>query len=238
MAMKKKLTKAEFDALAAEFKKEYIADGDSYKLDLSDDEDVGPLRRALEREKAAAGTSKARVAELEAELEALNSNDAKKKGDIATLEKQWQKKLDDQKAEFEGKNGKLTSHIKSQLVDSVAQTIATKISTAPAILLPHIKARLVADFDGDTPVTKVLDKDGKPSAATLEDLQKEIVGNKDFSAIIVASKASGGARPPSGSNGGGAPNGNTQQPSADLSKMNPKQLSEHIAAAKAANQGN
>jgi len=236
MAMKKKLTKAEYDALKAEFKTEYIADGDGFKLDLSDDEDVGPLRRALEREKAQAGTSKARVAELEAELEALNSNDAKKKGDIATLEKQWQKKLDDQKVQFETTNGKLTSHIKSQLVDNVAQSIASKISTAPAVLLPHIKARLVADFDGDTPVTKVLDKDGKPSAATLEDLQKEIVGNKDFSAIIVASKASGGARPAPTGNGGGAPN--IQQPSADLSKMNPKELSAHIAAVKAANQGN
>lgn len=236
MAMKKKLDKDGYNKLSEDMKKEYIADGDGYKLDLTDDEDIGPLRRALEREKAAAGTSKARVAELEAELEALNSNDAKKKGDIATLEKQWQKKLDDQKNEFEGKNGKLTAHIKTQLIDNVASSIAGKISTSPAILLPHIRARLVADFDGDTPVTKVLDKDGKPSTATLEDLQKEFVANKDFSAIIVASKASGGARPASNANGGGAPN--NQNPPADMSKMSPKQLSEHIAAVKAANQGN
>ena len=88
-----------------------------------------------------------------------------------------------------------------------------------------------ADFEGDSPVTRVLDKDGKPSAMTVEELAAEFVANKDFSAIITASKASGGAGKPSNNNGGGAPN-QSDKP-ADLASMNPAQLAEHIKASKA-----
>ncbi|WEM33661.1 head scaffolding protein [Pseudomonas phage PSA-KC1] len=99
--------------------------------------------------------------------------------------------------------------------------------------MPHIKSRLMADFEGDTPVTRVLDKDGKPSALTIDELANEFVANKDFSAIITASKASGGAGKPS-QNGGGAPkfNGQSDKP-ADLSKMNPAELAAHLKEAKA-----
>lgn len=233
MAMKKKLTKAEYDKLSDDMKKEYVADGDNFKLDLTDDEDVGPLRRALEREKAAKGTSEARVAELEAQLAELETNDAKKKGDIATLEKQWQKKLDDANAAGTAKTEKLSGFLRNQLVDSVAKDMASKISTAPALLIPHIKARLQADLDGDVPATKILDKDGKVSTMTVDDLQKEFVANKDFAAIIKASNASGGAGRPSTPNGGGAPN--TQNNGAtDFSKMDARQLAQHIKEQKEA----
>ena len=67
MALKKKLTKEEYDKLSDAFKAEYMTDGDGYKLDLSDDEDTGPLKRALEREKANSATSKKRLAEVEEE---------------------------------------------------------------------------------------------------------------------------------------------------------------------------
>jgi hypothetical protein len=66
---------------------------------------------------------------------------------------------------------------------------------------------------------------------TIEELSAEFVAIKDFSAIITASKASGGAGKPSNSNGGGAPN-NSDKP-ADLASMNPAQLAEHIKASKA-----
>ena len=233
MAMKKKLTKAEYDKLSDDMKKEYIADGDAFKLDLTDDEDVGPLRRALEREKAAKGTSEARVAELEAQLAELETNDAKKKGDIATLEKQWQKKLDDQKAASDVSNGKLSGFLRTQLVDSVAKDLATKISTAPALLIPHIKARLQADLEGDAPATKILDVAGKVSTMTLDDLQKEFVANKDFAAIIKASNASGGAGRPSNQNGGGAPT-NQNNGATDLSKMGAKEMAAYLTERKEA----
>ena len=231
MALKKKLSKAEYDKLSDAIKAEYIEDGDGFRLDIDGDEDTGALKRAKDREAQLRRDAEAKLREAQEELDRINGDDARKKGDIATLEKSWQKKLEDQKAEYEGRVGKLTAHTTKTLVDNVATQIATKISNAPALLLPHIKSRLQADFEGDSPVTRVLDKDGKPSAMTVEELAAEFVANKDFSAIITASKASGGAGKPSNNSGGGAPN-NSDKP-ADLASMNPAQLAEHIKASKA-----
>lgn len=231
MALKKKLSKAEYDKLSDAIKAEYIEDGDGFRLDIDGDEDTGALKRAKDREAQLRRDAEAKLREAQEELDRINGDDARKKGDIATLEKSWQKKLEDQKAEYEGKVSKLTTHTTKTLVDNVATQIATKISNAPALLLPHIKSRLQADFEGDAPVTRVLDKDGKPSAMTVEELAAEFVANKDFSAIVTASKASGGAGKPSNNSGGGAPN-NSDKP-ADLASMNPAQLAEHIKASKA-----
>ena len=231
MALKKKLTKEEYSKLSDHIKAEYIEDGDGFRLDIDGDEDTGALKRAKDREAQLRRDAEAKLREAQEELDRINGDDARKKGDIATLEKSWQKKLDDTKAEYEGKVSKLTTHTTKTLVDNVATQIATKISNAPALLLPHIKSRLQSDFEGDSPVTRVLDKDGKPSAMTVEELAAEFVANKDFSAIITASKASGGAGKPSNNNGGGAPN-NSDKP-ADLASMNPAQLAEHIKASKA-----
>ena len=231
MALKKKLTKEEHAKLSDHIKAEYIEDGDGFRLDIDGDEDTGALKRAKDREAQLRRDAEAKLREAQEELDRINGDDARKKGDIATLEKSWQKKLDDTKAEYEGKVSKLTTHTTKTLVDNVATQIATKISNAPALLLPHVKSRLQADFEGDSPVTRVLDKDGKPSAMTVEELAAEFVANKDFSAIITASKASGGAGKPSNNNGGGAPN-QSDKP-ADLASMNPAQLAEHIKASKA-----
>lgn len=231
MALKKKLSKAEYEKLSDTIKAEYIEDGDGFRLDIDGDEDTGALKRAKDREAQLRRDAEAKLREAQEELDRINGDDARKKGDIATLEKSWQKKLDDTKAEYEGRVSKLTAHTTKTLVDNVATQIASKISNAPALLLPHIKSRLQADFEGDAPVTRVLDKDGKPSAMTVEELAAEFVANKDFSAIITASKASGGAGKPSNNSGGGAPN-NSDKP-ADLASMNPAQLAEHIKASKA-----
>ena len=101
-------------------------------------------------------------------------------------------------------------------------------------MLPHIKNRLVADFEGDEPVTRILGPDGKPSNMTLDDLEKEFVANKDFSAIIVGSKASGGA-------GGGEQRRKTGGASdsdkkLDLSKAKPFELLEHLKSKKEPNE--
>lgn len=233
MALKKKIDKAAYDKLPDHFKNEYIADGDDFKLDVEGDEDTGPLKRALERERANASTSKQRLSEVEAELAELSSNDARKKGDIATLEKQWQKKSDDQKVEYEGKLSKSHGYIKQQLTENVATQLANDLSPKHAkLLLPHIRSRLIADLDGDTPITKILDANGKESNLTLEQLRGEFVANKDFSDIITVTKASGGAGKTSHQSNGGA--GNQNQQSADLSKASPHDLVAAIDAKKAA----
>lgn len=235
MALKRKINKTTFDKLSEEIKKEYKAGSsdDEFILDTEGDEDTGALKRAKDREAQLRREAEEKLREATEKLEGLESGDARKKGDIETLEKSWKKKLDDKEKELGEKLTKAQAHIQRTLVDNVAKDIAHKISNAPALLLPHIRSRIVADLDGDEPVTRVLDANGKPSALTVEDLQKEFVANKDFSAIILASKASGGAGKPSNGTGGGAPTLNQPDKPADLSKLNPSQMVEHLKAVKA-----
>lgn len=223
MALKKRIKKEEFEKLSDVLKSEYVADGDEYRLDLDGDEDTGALKRAKDREKELRQQAEAKLREAQEELEKLTGDDARKKGDIATLEKSWSKKLDEQKSSYEEKLGKLTSHAKKNLIDNVANEIATKFKN-PKLMLPHIKARLAADFDADEPKTRILDKDGKPSAMSIEDLSNEFVANPDFSDMVIASKGSGSAKQnpskPAGSAGDGKP--------INLANAKPKDLLEIV----------
>lgn len=211
MAIKQKITKVVYDALSEELKKEYKLVGVDYVLDLEGYEDPVELKRAKDREAQNAREAKALLTTTQAELDALKAAQgslddqaARKAGDIATLEKSWQAKLDTSAAEFTGKLSKKDAYIQSQLVDSVAHQLAAKIAQSPSIILPHIKARLQADLTGDVPVTRVLDSTGKVSAMSLAELEKEFVTNPDFAAIIIASNGSGGGAPGGKQNGGGA----------------------------------
>lgn len=204
MALKRKLTAEEHADLPADVKKEYKKVGAEFVLDVDGDEDTGALKRAKDRATADAKKLKEERDALQAQLDETTDGDARKAGDIAKLEKGWQKKIDDQKAAYEATIAKKDGFIRQTLVDNVARDVAHKISTAPGLMLPHIKSRLTADLSGDEPATKVLGPDGKPSNLSIDDLQKEFVANKDFSSIIVASKATGGgaakglAKPSSG----------------------------------------
>lgn len=230
MALKKRISKADFEKLSDHFKGEYIEDGEGYRLDVDGDEDVGPLKRAKDRESQLRREAEERLREAQAEVDRLSANTGKSQKDIELLERKWKKDLDDANLASQAKIDKLTAHARTNLVDNVALQIAGKLTTSPALLLPHIKARLLADFDGDAPATKIIGADGKPSTMSLDDLTAEFRANKDFSAIITASKSSGGA----GSKNpipGGAQN---SKPQGDvmLSKMTPQQMVEHIKSIK------
>lgn len=230
MALKLKITKEEFDKLSDVIKAEYLTDGEGYKLDALGLEDTGPLKRAHERVKAELADVNNKLSDAEKQISTLF--DPKKAQDINLLTKSYEKKLEDQKAEFEATNKKNTGFITKTLLDSKAESLANELAGKNAkLILPHIKSRLAADFEGDEPVTRVLDDKGQVSASTIDDLKKEFVANKDFSSIIIGSKASGGAGNPKQStqfNGGANPN---EKP-ADLSKMNPRELADHIKAKK------
>ena len=221
MAMKFKINKAAYDKLSDELKGEYIAgesDGE-YVLDVTDlpqGEDVGPVKRALEAERNAHKATKTKLTTAEATIaaapnvEELNANHAKEVG-------------------------KYKSFTEKTLIDNAALALASKISTSPALLLPHIKSRLVADMTGDEPVTKVLGADGKPSDLTIDKLGEEFVANADFKTIIKASNGSGGGTPPAPTIkplGGGMPPkaGEQGNDAPDLSKLPPKDFAAHLRA--------
>lgn len=235
MALKRIISKDVYEKLTAEMKVLYVASGDDYALDVEasgSDEDPKELKRALDRERQEAKDAKKALKELQDSLEEGTTIDAKKKGDIETLEKSWNEKNRKLIDEHNAKVEKLHSYIKTTLLDNAAKEISA-IATSPSLLVPHAKARLTVDLDGDTPVVRVLDKDGKPSASTIDDLKKEFVANKDFSSIIVASKASGGAAKVNEQKPGSASNSSTDKP-VMLTKLTPQEMAARITEAKQA----
>lgn len=230
MALKRVLTKAEFEKLSADIKSEYNADGDNYTLDIIGDEDVSALKRAKDREVQGRKDAEAQAKELQKQLDSMNSDDVRKMKDIATLEKEWQGKSKEIETKANEKVGKLQAFAREKLIDGTAMSIAAKISTVPGLMSKAIKERLSVDFDGDAPVLKILGADGKVSAdLDLTKLEAEFVANKEFSSIIVGSKASGGGADKGQKqfNNGGAGNQNLDKP-VPLSQMKPADLAAHL----------
>lgn len=204
MALKQKVDKATFDTLSDPIKEQYKANADAseYTLDLDGYEDPGELRRARDREKAAAKLEKDRADALQREKDEDLDRKTKNRGDIDTLEKSWKDKNEKLAKDKDEVISKKDKAIRKLLVDSVANEVAAEISTSPTLIRPHILARLDVNFDTEEPTTRVLDAAGKPSALTVAELKKEFVDNKEFASIIRASNASGGGA--AGNQGGGA----------------------------------
>jgi len=233
MALKRKISKEAFEKLSDELKAEYVEKDGEYVLDVDGEEDTGALKRAKDREAQLRRDAEKRAREAEERLQELEGDDARKRGDIETLEKSWKKKHDDTETSYKERLTKKDAFIEQTLVDNVASQIAHKISTSPALIKPHIKARLKADLEGDTPSTKVLDANGQLSSLSIEELEQEFVANKEFSAIIIGSKASGSGTSKDGQSKSSrvSATGDDGKP-VQLSAISPKELAEQIKASK------
>lgn len=230
MAIKKKVSAEEYAKLADHLKALYAEKEGEYILDVDGDEDTGALKRAKEHEKEQRKAAELKAKELEEKLAKMDEDGLRKRGDVEALDKSWGEKFAAREKELSEALGKKDSYIKTALVDNVARDIAHKISTSPSLIMPHIKARLVADLEGESPTTRILGVDGKISALTVDDLTKEFISNKEFAPIIVGSKASGSSAThgnigPSGAQGGQKPN---------LATMKPAELAAYIEANKTA----
>lgn len=154
-------------------------------------EDVGSLKRALEhvrREKdEAIALAKANGSKTTEEIEALRkSADAQIKA------------LKDQIAEADNRARQ------AFLDKSVSELAAELGGTRAGLLLPHLKNRLVVEAPDGVPLVRVLGKDGKASALSLEDLKTEFKKDELFAPVIQAGRASGSGASGSGSSNGGA----------------------------------
>lgn len=102
----------------------------------------------------------------------------------------------------------METQLQTMLVDNVAQSLAAEIFISPAIGLPHIQKRLKAERTAEGKYeTRILDDKGAPSAMTLDDLKKNLLADKAFAPIVVASKGSGGGANRGSGGGGSAPKG-------------------------------
>lgn len=213
MPIKRLITADEFSKLVPQFQGEYKKQDDgSYVLDLTDYEDPAALKRAKDFEKKEAAEAKRLLKEAQDNLSALTEErdnlikGAIPKADVEKLESSYKTKLAAREKELTAQIETANAGLQKLLVDNVAKTLAAELSTAPAVMIPHIKSRLRAEKNtaGEFE-TKILDADGKLSALTIEDLKKEFIDNKDFSAILVGSKGSGGGAGGNGGGGGASP---------------------------------
>lgn len=237
--MKSKISKDSYDKLSEEFKKEYVKNegSDDYLLDV-DGKDVGTLLRDKEQDKEDIAKIEREKRKLEKERDDLDKTIKEltvKEGESSKLNESWEKK---HQTELDLKNNVINTQnefIKKTLIEAETLKLASSISKSPALLMPHIEKRLTVDFDAEGgPAIKVLDVKGNLSASTIKDLESEMVANKDFSSVILASKASGGSTTINNivpNNPGGLTNNNNNQETR-LSSADPKQLVAHLSAVK------
>lgn len=234
MALKRKLTAEEYNALSADLKKEYAENPSrkgEYLVSLDgDDESITALKAAKDAAAKEARDATKKAKEAEDALAAIEDERRRKSGDIPALEASWKEKVDAAKREGQTAVDKLKSQLGGVLVSERARSMATKLSTSPELLLPHITSRLSVDLDGDEPKTRVLDATGKPTAATLEDLEKEVLADKRFAAIIIASKASGGRATRESQTSRARPAVNDDGKPVNLASLGPVQLKEAVKA--------
>ena len=159
-------------------------------------EDLSGLKNKVDellREKKAA-SQKAREAAEEADAARLEA--AKKGNDTEALDKSWQEKFNarevELKKELDELSGTLVKLTSGQTATKIAAEIAVQGSAD--VLLPHLERRLRTEFREGSPVTVVLDKDGKPSAMTVDELKAEFQNSAAFAPLIVGTKANGAGR--------------------------------------------
>lgn len=221
--MKFKITKDEFAALSDAQKALYKEAGEGYQAQLEgmpDTSELDGLKKKVDELMTEKKTEQAARRKAEEDAKKAAEEQAKKNGDIEALEKSWAQKLTDAEAQSKTKIDALSTSLQGLLVDNVAQKLATELAgDAAPVMLPHIKSRLAIEEKDGQHVTRILDGAGKPSAASIDELKKEFIGNAAFKGVIIGSKASGtggdGGHNP-GAGGGG--NGNGGNPDSLVSR--------------------
>lgn len=238
MALKRKVSKADFDAMPDAIKEHYKADGDNYVLDA---DDADELRRGKDREKEARTQAEKERDDLKTKLKEMEDKvRLEKLGDVATLDKSWKEKYDnDIKAERD-KFGGVATLAQKLALKGVAAKVAGELFTVPDVMEDRIAGRLTADLndldDKGLPKVKVLDKEGKISALTLDDLKKEFRAEPSLAKIVIQSRSSGSAIPHSAKPPAAVPGAGGDKP-ADLSKLSATDLVATINARKGQENG-
>ncbi|WP_312381614.1 hypothetical protein [Stutzerimonas balearica] len=201
----------------------YEEKGGKYQLKVNgipQGEDVSGLKAKLEELLGESKAAKAKAREAEEAAKKAEEERARKAGDVEALENSWKEKLTKREQELLSERESLASQIKELTVGRAATDLAAELAVqgSAKALLPHLQARLSMDLRDGKPTVVVLDANGKPSAATLEELKAEFVNDPAFAPLIVGSKASGsgasGAKP-----GGGAAKKFDEYTGAELSAI-------------------
>lgn len=243
MALKAKLEKVE--GLPADVAKEYkkVNEGgkEVYVLDVEGaylaDEPIEQVREKLttakNHEKEARQRVEAELKEFKTTRDTLEKelNDLRKgaipKADAEALEKSYKEQLARREKELLGEIQGLNKSIESFAIDAKVTEIANAISDSPDLLIPHIRGRLKLEKGADgTFTTRILDREGKPTALGISELQKEVSEDPKFKPIIRGSKASGGGA--SGGKSGSGASGDYDPTKFNPGKATPQEWARHL----------
>lgn len=174
------------------------------------DDDLDAIKRKNQELLAEKKSEQAKRQAAEAEAQRVAEENARKNGDIESLEKSWAEKLANREAELTSKIESLTGTVSSMTIDTAAQSIASKIAVegAERYVIQDVKARLKLHTNDDGTVKVIVnDKNGNASAMTLDELSNEFVNSPEHKAVIKGTGGSGG-----GATGGGGGNGGAKSP--------------------------
>ena len=122
-----------------------------------------------------------------------NQEAMKKSGDVEALDKSWKDKLDAEINSREERLKKNSVDIHRLIVGSAAMKLSNEIALtgSASVLYPHLVSRMSYEDKDDVPTLRILDKSGKPSALTEDDLKKEFQADPAFAPLMIGSKANG-----------------------------------------------
>ena len=191
--MKFKISKAEWEKLSDEQKALYTAKGDDYQLVIEGLPDFDGMQSKLNTLLDETKAAKKAKEEAEAKAKAEAEEAARKNGNVEALEKSWGERLAQSEAAYKAEIEKYHGQVSKLMVTNEAQALATKLFGKNAALLQHhITNRLSLEKgeNGDFK-TRILDAEGKPTAHTVADLEKEFAGKDEFKSFLVTTKATG-----------------------------------------------
>lgn len=187
-------------------------------------DEVEKLRKHSETLLAEKKAEQQKQREAQAEKDALAQEQARKKGDFETLEKQYQDKI----AKLEAEIVERDKQRDSDLVKSEALKLASSLSDNEhnqAILQMLIEKRLTAE-NGQV---KVVDDLGNATISTIADLKNEISTSGKFDSLITGTKASGVGATGQGAQGTKQASDYTESERIELATTNPNLFNQLFA---------
>jgi len=167
-------------------------------------EDVSGLKKKVQEllDEKKAGDERRRQADEDARKAAEEL--ARKGGDVEALDKSWTDKHAKALGEKDTEIGTLRHQVRDLTVGRTAIELAAGLAVAGSerILSRFIEERLDMETRDGRPVVVVRDKDGKPSALSVDELKTEFSNDPAFAPLIAGTRASGGGA--GGAKGGGA----------------------------------
>ena len=187
--LKFKLDAAAHAALSPELQAMYEPKGDGFTLKvdgLPQGEDVTGLKAKVEELLNEKKTEKTAREQAEAAKRQADEEAARKAGDVQALELSWKQKLETTEGTFKQQLDAANKQIYSLTVGQTATALASELAVqgSASVLLPHLERRLSVEIVDGSPQLRVLDAQGKPSAATIDDLRQEFVSNPAFAPLI------------------------------------------------------